>query len=51
MTKTTTTPAILEAVRTMPQTDFEAKASELLAEASAALLALETMRTARKTEA
>ena len=29
----------------------EAKASELLAEASAALLALETMRTARKTEA
>ena len=51
MTKKTTTTANLEAIRTMPQEAYEAKASELLAEASAALLALETMRQARKTEA
>ena len=48
MTKTTTTTAILEAVRTMPQADFEAKADQLLAEANAALMALEMMREARK---
>ena len=51
MTKTTTTPANLEAVRTMPQADFDAKADQLLAEANAALMALEMMRQARKTEA
>ena len=51
MTKTTTTTANLEAVRTMPQADFEAKAYQLLAEASTALMALEMMRQARKTEA
>ena len=51
MTTKTTTTANLEAVRTMPQADFEAKADQLLAEANAALMALQTMREARKTEA
>lgn len=51
MTKTNTTAAILEAVRTMPQADFEAKAAELLTEATGALMALEMLREARKTEA
>lgn len=52
MTKTTTTTADhLKAVRTMPQADFDAKADELLAQASAALMALEILRMARKTEA
>jgi hypothetical protein len=51
MTKTTTTTAILEAVRTMPQADFDAKTDQLLSEANAALMALEMMRQARKTEA
>ena len=51
MTKTTTTTAILEAVRTMPQEAFDAKADELLAEANAALMALQAMREARRAEA
>lgn len=54
MSKTTNTdtPATqLEAVRTMPQEAFDAKADELLAEANAALMALQAMREARKTEA
>lgn len=51
MTKATTTTALLEAARTMPQADFEAKAAELLTEATGALLALETMLEARKAEA
>jgi hypothetical protein len=50
MTKTTTTTAILEAVRTMPQADFDAKADQLLAEANAALMALQAMREARKAQ-
>ena len=51
MTKTTTTTAILEAVRAMPQADFDAKADQLLSEATAALMALELLREARKTGA
>ena len=51
MTTKTTTTANLEAVRTMPQEAFDAKADELLAEANAALMALQAMREARKTEA
>jgi hypothetical protein len=51
MTKTTTTTAILEAVRAMPQADFDAKTDELISEATAVLMSLELLRQARKTEA
>ena len=51
MTKTTTTTAILEAVRTMPQEAFDAKTDQLLSDATAALMALEMLREARKKEA
>ena len=51
MTTTTTTTAILEAVRTMPQEAFDAKADQLLSDATAALMALEMLREARKKEA
>jgi hypothetical protein len=54
MTKTTNTntmTARLEALRAMPQDKFDAKADELLAEANAALMALQMMREARKAEA
>lgn len=51
MTTKTTTTANLEAVRTMPQADFDAKTDQLLSEATAALMALELLREARKTEA
>lgn len=50
-TKTDTPAAQLEAIRTMPQETFDAKADELLAEANAALMALQAMREARKAEA
>lgn len=50
-TKTDTMTARLEALRAMPQDKFDAKADELLAEATAALMALETMRQARRAKA
>lgn len=49
--KTDTMTARLEALRAMPQDKFDAKADELLREATAALMALQTMREARRAEA
>ena len=50
-TKTNKTDARIEAIRAMPHEEFEAKAAQLLAEATGALMALETMREARRTKA
>lgn len=50
-TSTTTPAAQLEAIRAMPQEKFDVKVDELLAEANAALMALQAMREARKAQA
>jgi hypothetical protein len=48
MTKTTTTTAILEAARTMPQAKFDAAVAQLLTEATAAAMAAQAMLDARR---